>query len=106
MVTVTIAGAERESGSVAQIDEGWINQQLNRGARGAVPPCVQVRIRTDDVVMALATESCPTTTGGSRQPNPEEAQIYRLWEARILSAERPTGGLLIDFLKKTFGMLR
>jgi hypothetical protein len=106
MVTVTIDGGEREFASAAQIDEGWVNRQLNRRPAGEAPPCIQVRIRTDRVAMALATEACPASGAPGRSPNPDEHQIYRLWEDRVLSAERTAGGLLIDFLRKVFGMLR
>ena len=95
MITIKIGSAET---TIEQVDEPWINQQINRRrAEGAVV-CVQVSIRTPDIDMRLSTPTCAWRGGGGRPPNQREKGIFDLWSARGLDQPDFTGGAVVAFL--------
>jgi len=52
MITVRIGETEKELG---QVDESWINQQINRRRADGITVCVRVFIKKHDVDMVLST---------------------------------------------------
>ena len=94
MITLTINGIavdpSRES-DVARAINGWHSQ--------GIPVCVQLRIKTSDIDIVLATNPCGGVGGGGRPPNSREQAIFDLW-AHHLQEGRFAGGELVAFLKQ------
>lgn len=83
------------------LDEGWINQQINKRRQDGFNVCVQVKIQEGNLNMHLSTLTCPKFSGGrGRAPNDNEKRIFMLWEKMGLNADDFTGGKLIAFLKQ------
>ena len=95
MITIKIGSDER---ALNDLDESWINQQINRRKRDGIVICVQVIVKTGDIDMMLSTPSCPRGVG--RKPYPKEKEIFDLWDKRGLNKSDFTGGNLIAFLKQ------
>lgn len=98
MITLTIGSLERMLESSSDIDEPWINEQINR--QNAT--CVRVQIKKAGLDLHLATPGCGAGAGGGRTPEPAEQRIIDLWQERGLSQPHLTGGNLIAFLKQFF----
>ncbi len=98
MITVKIASDSREIRTISDIDESWINRQINGRKADSLKVCVQVTIRDDSLDMILSTPGCVGSLGGGRQPNPAERSIFDLWAKRGLNDPNFTGGGLIAFL--------
>ncbi len=96
MIKVRIGNVEKDS---QDVNEGWINQQLNRQRGNRQSVCVQVTIDEPSLNMVLSTSGC-SGTGGSRPPNERERRIFQLWERHKLSGSDFTGGSLIAFLRQ------
>jgi hypothetical protein len=97
MFTVTINGETRDA---VDVPESWINQQINRRLKDALPVCVRVAIKTSGVDLALATPGCGGGGGGVRQPNPNEMEIIELWRKRGLNDPGFSSGNVGAFLKQ------
>jgi len=97
MVRVTIGDVSRQDGN---IEESWINQQINRRLQDGMPVCVKVQIYKQDIDMGLSTPSCTVSGGGNRLPNPLEQKITELWKKHKLNTTEFRGGNLIAFLKQ------
>jgi hypothetical protein len=95
MITLSINGTSvdpsRES-EVAHAINGWHSQ--------GIPVCVQLRIKTGDIDLVLATNPCGGARGGGRPPNTREQAIFDLWGKRHLQEGRFAGGELIAFIKQ------
>ena len=78
MLTIHISDSSRDFENSRDIDESWINQQINRRQRDGVTICVRVSIKneTPKVDMTLATVGCVGRGGGGRPPNSYESQIF------------------------------
>ena len=102
MITIKICEYERQFNSVRDIDEQWINQQINRRRESGVDVFVRVTIHQGILNMILSTPNCPGGGGGGsgRPPNQQEHAVYNLWSSRGLDAPNFTGGNLIAFLKQ------
>jgi hypothetical protein len=96
MVTVTVGQAEMQ---MDNIDESWINQQLSRRQADGRSVCVQVRIHTGDVNVALATPQCAGGGGGGRQATQREQPILDEWAKHRLNTMDYSGGQLLAFLR-------
>ena len=97
MITIKIAGVEREWDSLRAVEESWVNQHLHRHRPGQ-PPCIVVRINSDPVYVTLATPGCGAAGGGGRLPNEVERQVFDLWSEWGLHGTG--GGNLIAFLRR------
>lgn len=97
MVTIRIGSTQT---SLAEIDEGWVNQQLSRRHAGGLTVCVQVSISEPEANMSLSTPQCAGGGGGGRPPNQRERRILELWNEYRLNGTDYTGGNLIAFLRQ------
>ena len=96
MLTVTIGQSQRQ---MDEVDEAWINQQINGRRADGRPVCVQVSIVTNDVNVALATPQCAGGGGGGRPPTPRERRILDEWAQHRLNTPDYSGGQVIAFLR-------
>lgn len=97
MITVRIGSRERDLRSAS---ESWINQQINRRREDEQSVCVRVIIREKSINIALSTQSCPGSGGGTRPPNAQEQEIFKLWDKLGLNKEDFHGGNVVAFLKQ------
>lgn len=97
MITVRIGSSERDLRSAS---ESWINQQINRRREDEQSVCVRVIIREGSINIALSTQSCPGNGGGTRPPNAQEQEIFKLWDKLGLNKEDFHGGNVVAFLKQ------
>lgn len=103
MIKIKINEDER---LLKDIDEQWINQQINRRRGSGEDICVRVTIQQGNLNMILSTPSSQGGGGGSgRQPNPQERVVYDLWNKRGLDNNNFNGGNLIAFLKQYENLL-
>lgn len=98
MITVQIAGIERQWDNMNDIEESWVNQHLSRhGVSEQV--CIVVRISTSSMNIVLSTQGCGSG-GGGRPPTEDERPILDLWQKWDLGSKDPKGGNLIAFLRQ------
>lgn len=97
MIKIRIGEVERE---FEDVEEGWINQQVNRCQAEGLEVCVKVFIKKKDIDLILSTPTCGSRYGGSRQPNSTETRIIDLWNERGLNQKDFTGGNLVAFIKQ------
>ena len=95
MIKIKIGNEEQD---IEDIDISWINQQINR-RRKEGPVCVRVTIKTDTINMGLSSGDCPKS-GGGRQANPQEKEIFDLWDKHGLNGTDFPGGHLVAFIKQ------
>jgi hypothetical protein len=97
-VTIRIGNETRDLSSVS---ESWITEQVNRRQAAGQDVCVQVSIHTDAIQVALTTPGCGGGGGGGiRRPNPNEQDVFELWNKRGLNASGFTGGNVVAFVKQ------
>src|SRR4051794_24688753 len=97
MITVRIAGQERQWGDPDDVEESWITQQITRRRAAGEQVCASVGIKLWSVNVGLSTPGC-ALGGGGRRPNDDEARIIGLWESRGLNDPNFAPGSLIAFL--------
>lgn len=100
MITIQIEDSIRTLSNPRDIDESWINQQINRRKNDRRPVCVRVTIKDDSVNIILASADCTDTGGGDRPPNSKEQSIFDLWDMVAMKKKEFHGGNLIAFLKQ------
>lgn len=98
-ITIRIGTSERQLETLRDLDEQWVNEQINRRRVEGQSICVQVRISSGEIGMLLSTPDC-SGGGGGRRPNDRESAVLELWEQRQLNQENFTGGNLIAFLRQ------
>ncbi len=103
MITLQIAGVERQWESVEDVEESWVNQHFHRHNRGT-PVCVVVRISAPSMDVRLSTPTCGSG-GGGRLPNEKEKPVLELWQKWELGTKDARGGNLIAFLRQLKGVL-
>lgn len=96
MSTLTIGNIER---NLDEVDESWLNQQINRRRTAGESVCVKVHIKTAYLDLLLATQDCPRG-GGGRPPTAKEQEIISLWNRLHLSESNFTGGNIIAFRRQ------
>ena len=90
-----------ETRDLATVSESWITEQINRRQADGQNVCVQVSIHTDAVRTVLSTPGCGGGGGGGfRPPNPNEQDVFELWNKRGLSTGGFTGGSVVAFIKQ------
>ena len=100
MITIRIGETVRSLEDARNIDESWINQQINGRRTENQPVCVQISIKESPLNMALSSSGCSSRGGGTRPPNQQEQQIFDLWEKVGMSKSEFHGGNLVAFLKQ------
>ncbi len=100
MIKIKIGSNERQFNSIRDLDESWINQQVNRRKADGQAVCVQVSIEQDSVNIRLSTPACSKSGGGGRAPKPQEKAIFDLWDGRGLNQTGFSGGNVIAFFKQ------
>ena len=101
MITIKICDYERQFTQVKDIDEQWINQQINRRKDCGEVVFVRVIINVGNINIGLTTPNCPGGSGGSSRPlNRIESAVVDLWNKRGLDDPNFNGGNLIAFLKQ------
>lgn len=62
-----------EQRALAQVDEHWIADQLNRRRSAGASTCVQVYLKTSSIDIVLSTPDCTSGGGGGRPPPSKSA---------------------------------
>jgi hypothetical protein len=106
MITIKIGVSERHFDNVDQVDENWINQQINGLKKDKYSVCVRVSIHEEPVYLTLATPDCQTSGGGGRQPNEKEKEVFSLWDKLGLNTSSFHGGNLVSFFKQARRIIR
>jgi len=96
-VRVIIGTSERD---INNIEQNWINEQINRRRREKVPVCVNVIINHGDINLSLRTSDCPNTGGNIRNLTGAENEILDIWNKLHLSDTDFSSGNLVAFLKQ------
>ena len=100
MINFKIGANERRFNSLNEIDENWINQQINGLRKDGYPACVRISINEGPVNLTLTTADCPPSGGGGRQPTSIEAKVFDLWNELGLNGDDFQGGKFVAFLKR------
>lgn len=82
------------------LDENWINQQINRQREDKEVVCVKVFIKQDDIDLILFSKSCGGAGGGLKSLTRKEEEVIDLWKKRGMNDKDFTGGNLVAFLKQ------
>jgi hypothetical protein len=103
MATITINGLQR---SLSDATPQWIHDQIDPRGRDGVAVCIQVKIDTSEIRIALSTPTCQQSgSGGGRSPNRQEAQVLRIWEDEKLHTNQFSVGNVIAFVKRVTQLL-
>jgi hypothetical protein len=97
MIKIKIGADERMLGDV---DNSWVNQQINQRRADGQSVCVRVTIQERDIDLVLTTPTCPSYAGSPRKLSAQEEKVCDLWEQRGLRKPTFTGGNLIAFLNQ------
>jgi len=100
MIRIKIGSAERQLSSISDLDESWINQQVNRRKQDGQAVCVDVSIEQNSVNIRLSTPACSKSSGGGRPPNRQEEGIFELWDKHGLNRTDFSGGNVVAFFKQ------
>jgi hypothetical protein len=100
MVTVKIGASERKFERVDNIEESWINQQVNGLKKDGHSVCIRISINQGAINLSLATPDCSMSGGSRRPPNTEERRIFEIWDSLGLNNSGVQGGKLIAFFKQ------
>ena len=100
LIKIYIGNNERQFDDVYNVDESWINQQINKRKEDKEKVCVRVYIKNELIDILLTTPACGGSRGSGRGPNPQEREIFNLWNMRRLNEEKFSGGNLISFFKQ------
>ena len=101
MITIKICEYERQFTRAKDVDEQWINQQINRRRACGEAVFVHVTIQQGSINIGLTTPNYPGGSGGIRRTlSPEENSVVELWRKRGLDDPTFSSGNLIAFLKQ------
>lgn len=102
MIKVSIDGTEKID---QEIDERWINQQINKRNVEGITPCVRVSIFENGVDLVLSSKSCKGTSSGEANFTIRQKRIIDLWTKNHLDKDEFSGGNLNAFLKQMRSLL-
>jgi hypothetical protein len=98
-ITIQIQDNSRDFSGGRDIDESWVNEQINRRRRDGQAICVRVLLHEDPINISLSS-GCPASGGSSRRPNSDEQKIFDLWDKVGMNKADFRGGNLLAFLKQ------
>ncbi len=104
MISLTIGNSQRRLASRSDIEENWINQQINGRRADGQTVCVRVLIEHGPVNLSLGSAGCPGGGGGGSLGR-EEQRIVDLWLERGLGLTDFAGGNVVAFLHQLLRML-
>ena len=100
MIQIQIGSSERRINSIDELEESWINQQVNCRKDDGQNVCVQVAIEQDSINIRLSTPACAINGGCGRPPNQQERAIFDLWGKHGLNQSNFSGGNVVAFFKQ------
>ena len=100
MITIQIADSSRVLTDPKELEENWVNEQINGRRKDSLAVCVRVTIKTNELNMVLTSAECGGTGGGGRPPKSAEKRIFDLWEKLGMNKSDFHGGELIAFIKQ------
>lgn len=104
MITLTIGNSQRRIAGRSDVEEGWINQQVNGRRADGQTVCVRVLIEHGPINFTLGSAGCPAGGGGGSLGR-EEQRLVDLWLERGLGRADFTGGNVVAFLHQLLRML-
>jgi len=84
--------------SLEDATQQWVTEQITRRRRAGEAVCIRVKIKKDNVDVALASGDCPDGRGGGRRPTRDETAMISEWNRRGLGGTDIPPGQLIAFL--------
>ena len=100
MINLKIGASERRFNNIGEIDENWINQQINGLRNDRHSTFIRISINEGPVHMSLQTIDCTSSDGGGRMPNNNESKIFDLWKELRLDSKSFNGETLVVFFKR------
>ena len=97
MIEIQIGQIKRKEN---EIDELWINEQVNKRRADGVPICVRIIIKEGIMNFALASSQCQGGSPKSTPPTQQERAILDLWKQCGLDKDDFRGGNVFAFLKR------
>lgn len=86
---------------VADINPGWINEQIRKRQDDGVPICVKIFIQEGNVDLVLSCGDCGSQGGGGgRAPNSDEKRIFGLWDEFGCKEKPINPGKITAFLNR------
>lgn len=104
MITVRIAGQERQWNRPDDTEDSWITEQISRRRAAGEQVCATVGIATSYINVGLSTPGC-ATGGGGRRPNRDESRVFALWEQVGLNDANFAPSKLMAFLHQLTRLL-
>ena len=93
MIKVTIGDMQREFESRSDIEEAWINQQIERRrSETGQEPGVRVHVAVGSMNVTFASAACAREGGGDRPLSPLESSLLALWQELDLGGRALVGG--------------
>lgn len=87
-----------ESRRLENLDESWVNRQVNLSRRGGLPLSIEIVIKAPGVDLSLFTPKRPGPRGSGGGVSREQEEVIEAWRDLIADPGFP-GGRLIAFLK-------
>jgi len=84
MIKVSIDGTEKIDN---EIDERWINQQVNRRKDEGIALCVRVSIFENGIDLILSSNSCKSGSANNTEFTIRQNRIIDLWKRNHLNTD-------------------
>lgn len=104
MISIDFGGDEKRVNN--EITTEWLVNALNKRGLNRNSICLYVTIEHEDILLSLATGSCPSRKGSPKSKFPRSSQhIIEMWNENGLNEQNFKTGQLISFLKWLFKFL-
>lgn len=97
MITIEINDSRQD---LSDINPSWINEQVRKREADGLAVCLKIYIKEGNIDLVLSCGDCGAAGGGGRQPNPEEQQIFELWDKFGCSDKPINPGKINAFLSQ------
>ena len=97
MIRITIGTEHRNINSLRDMEESWVNQQVNGRQHDGQAVCVQVSFELDHINFGLSTPACSRGGCLTRPLQPKEKEIIDLWDKHGLNQNGFSGGDVVAF---------